>query len=126
MGKWVDVDQNGLHETGDYEDGKLVITKSEDVEPLLERNKELRATKATDIGIKKGLWHYASIPATVEYELLKRGINISRAEDRKKMFDVIESEYPYLKTTDKKHSYTRRLTSKAETSKSPGPLLIVR
>lgn len=129
MGKWTEYNpHNGMQEAHEYREdtGKLVITKSEDVEPLLDHHAELRNTRATDKGIKEGLWHYASIPMTVQYELLKRGINIFRAEDRKKMFDVINSEYPHLKTTHKTHSYKHRLTPKTETSKKPGPLLIVR
>lgn len=129
MGKWYEKNPHtGIREVNEFqeESGKLVVTKTEDVEPLLDRNAELRATNATNIGIKKGLWLYASIPVTVQYELLKRGINIFRGEDRKKMFDVIESDYPYLKTTNKKHSYTRKLTSPKETSAPRGPSLIVR
>jgi hypothetical protein len=129
VGKWIEKNPfNGTHEVSEFQEdtGKLVITKHEDVEPLLDHHAELRNTRATDIGIKKGLWHYASIPVTVQYDLLKRGINIFRAEDRKKMFDVINSEYPHLKTTHKTHSYKHRLTPKTETSPKPGPLLIVR
>lgn len=129
MGKWTEINPyNGTHETSEFQEdtGKLVITKTEDVEPLLDHHAELRNTRATDTGIKKGLWHYASIPITVQYELLKRGINIFRAEDRVRMFDVINSEYPHLKTTQKTHSYKHKLSPKAETPKPRGPLLIVR
>lgn len=128
MGRWTEYNPHtGVHELNEWDEDtkRVVVTKSEDVEDLLDSHAELRNTRATDKGIKNGLWLYASIPMTVQYELLKRGINIFRAEDRKKMFDVINSEYPHLKTTQKTHSYKRRLTPKAETSKVRGPSLIV-
>lgn len=130
MGRWTEINPiNGLHEKHEFQEdtGLLTITKSEDVEPLLDHHAELRNTRATDKGIKNGLWHYASIPVSVQYELLtKHGINIFRADDRKRMFDVINSEYPHLKTTNKTHSHKHRLTPRAATSKERGPLVIVR
>lgn len=132
MQKWLEYDPlTGVQETNyaSDDDNKVVVTKEQDVQPLLDRNAELRNSKATDIGIKKGLWHYASIPVTVQYELLKKGINIHRLEDHAKMFAIIESEYPYLKTTDKRHllnSHRPSATPKAEISTPRGPSLIVR
>src|SRR5687768_17121496 len=97
MQKWLEYDPvTGVQETNyaSDDDNRLIVTKQEDVQPLLDRNAELRNSKATDIGIKKGLWHYASIPVTVQYELLKKGINIHRLEDHARMFAEIEANYP--------------------------------
>jgi hypothetical protein len=130
MSAWKEYDPHtGVMETtvdNDEESDFLTVNKTQDVEGLLERNKTLRDSGATDIGIKNGLWMYASIPIAVQYELLKRGINVHSKWDRAKVLDVINSEYPYLKTTNKHHSIKRnRDITKANTS-TPGPLLIVR
>lgn len=139
MDKWIEYDPHtGVRETNyaTDEDDKVVVVKEQDVQPLLDRNAELRNTKATDIGIRKGLWHYARIPVTVQYELLKKGINIFRPEDDAKLFAELEANYPNLKTTNKKHLIRTPVgrTSLAEPKTSPskesstkhGPLLIVR
>jgi hypothetical protein len=128
MDKWTEYNpDHGVTETNEItEDGKVIVHKTQDVQSLLDRNKELANTKATDIGIKKGLWHYANIPLTVQYELLKKGINIARREDYRKLYDEINSNYPYLKTTSKTHSIGRNKQQKPETSTPRGPYVIVR
>jgi hypothetical protein len=134
MDKWVEWDPlTGIKETSysDPDDDRVIVTKEEDVSGLLDRNQELRNTRATDIGIQKGLWHYASIPVTVQYELLKKGLNIHRRQDWKAIYDEINRNYPKLKTTDKTHSLGPRYSkpkssSPTETSTKRGPLLIVR
>jgi hypothetical protein len=130
MGKWIDYNPGtGLKETNVYDEqtGLLTVCKSEDVEPLLDRNKEAQNTRATDIGIKKGLWHYASIPMTVQYELLtKYGLSVFNKHHRPQIIEKINSEYPYLKTTTKHHSMRRKKPKTGQTSKPPGPYVIVR
>ena len=129
MSRWVEYDATyGVQETNiaDAENGQLIVHKEQDVEGLLDRNAELRATGATNIGIKKGLWHYASIPLTVQYELLKKGINAHSKYDRAKLLDEINANYPQLKTTHKTHSLKRNKPTTKATSTVPGPLLIVR
>lgn len=129
MPSWIEYDPlTGIKETNvaDDNDGNILVTKQQDVQPLLDRNAEARNTRAGDMGIKKGLWHYASIPITVQYELLKKGINIHRQEDHAKMFLELETNYPNLKTTNKKHLIGRKRSPKEESSIKPGPFLIVR
>lgn len=128
MDKWIEYNpDHGVTETNVMtEDGKVLVHKTQDVQALLDRNKELANTKATDIGIKKGLWHYASIPVTVQYDLYKKGINIARREDYKKLLDEINANYPHLKTTHKTHSIQRNSALKAATSTQRGPYVIVR
>lgn len=124
MDKWTEYDpETGIKETTVDAGESLIIHKSEDVQDLLDRNAALRADKATDIGIKKGLWHYASIPLTVQYELLKKGINIFLAQDHKRAFDEINANYPHLKTTEKTHSIGRKRSRTKATSTQPGILL---
>jgi hypothetical protein len=97
----------GVTETNvvDEDSGKILVRKEQDVEGLLDRNKALANSGDTNIGIKKGLWHYASIPLNVQYELLtKYGINFAKKDHWPRMFDIINRDYPYLKTTSKHHA----------------------
>ena len=89
------------------EDGSqmtAVVEHVQDVQPLLDRNSELANLGATDAGIKRGLWHYASIPLTVVVELRNKGINVYNRDHQKRVFQEINQNYPYLKTTHKFHS----------------------
>lgn len=86
----------------------------------------MQATGATDIGIKKGLWHYATIPLVVQYELLKKGINVHSKSDRGRVLDEINANYPHLKTTRKTHSLKRNKPSTEATTTPRGPFVIVR
>ena len=97
--------------TADYldvveEGGKLIanVEFTQDVSALLDRNGELANVGATDAGIKKGLWHYASIPLTVVIELRNKGINIYNKDHHKRVFQEINANYPYLRTTHKTHA----------------------
>jgi hypothetical protein len=124
MAKWVEYDRRtGLHETNVTleDENKLIVRKVENVQGLLDRNAELRATNATDKGIQKGFWWYCSIPITVQYELLsKYGLNIHNKNHTDRIFDVINRDFPALKVTQKIHSRSRNLSrTKADTTK-PG------
>lgn len=99
----------GVTELLEFEEGeggqlKAHVTSIQDVQPLLDRNKAWANTGAKDHGIKSGLWHYASIPLVVQMELLKKGININNRNHHKAMLAEINANYPYLKTTHKKHA----------------------
>lgn len=108
MTKWHDYDPNtGLHEINVSDDASDILTvhKYQDLTALLDRNAELRNTGATDGGIRKGLWHYASVPIGIQYELLaKYGLNFHNKNHTSRIFDVINRDYPLLKTTNKHHS----------------------
>lgn len=127
MAKWVEYDPHtGVRQDNvATDDGDLIINRSQDVGGLLDRNAEMRNTQAGDVGIKKGLWHYASIPVVVQYEMLtKYGVNIHKKGDTAKVFDLINEHYPYLKLTDKTHSSRRRSTRRKGSSTSAGQSLI--
>lgn len=108
MRKWTEYDPfTGLHTIDRAQDGDTLIhtTKAQDVEPLLERNQTLRNSGATDIGIKKGLWHYMSIPLAMQYEILaKHGINVNKRDHWPALFKLVNEHYPHLKTTTKTHN----------------------
>lgn len=129
MGKWMDFDPaNGLVETNVYDEQSdiLTVAKSQEMQPLIDRNTELRNTKATDAGIGKGLWLYASIPTVVQLELLQKGLSVHNRHHRAAILEEINSNYPYLKTTTKTHSRKRSRPKPPGTSKPRGPYVIVR
>lgn len=108
MSTWTEYDPfQGMVEYNRFDEEKKawIVHKEQDMQALLDRNKELANTGATDVGIKKGLWHYASIPLVVQYELLsKYGLNIHNKNHTDRIFQVINRDFPYLKTTSKTHS----------------------
>lgn len=107
MSKWIEYDPfTGVKETTVVEDDKLIVHKEQDVTDLLDATQAIRNSGATDVGIKKGLWHYCSIPLSVQYEMLvKHGVNVQDRNHWPKVFDLVNKHYPYLKTTDKIHAY---------------------
>lgn len=84
----------------------IAIRMEQDVSGLLDKMHEHRATRDKDRGIKEEMWHYCSIPTVVQMELLKKGINLQKMDkgDWPKFFRIINSDYPWLKTTDKTHA----------------------
>ena len=108
MQKWTEYNPNtGVTEVNyaSDDDDLVHVTKMQDVEPLIERNKALINSGATDIGIKKGLWHYMSIPVSVQYEILaKYGVNVNNRNHWPALFRLVNEHYPHLKTTSKTHS----------------------
>lgn len=95
----------GVRNDMDYdpETGRLDIHYRQDVQGLLENNQRARNGGLTDGGIRAGFWHYASIPTTVQIELLNKGIDIFKANDFPRLCAEINSNYPWLKVTDKNH-----------------------
>ncbi len=103
----------GVLETLDYhDDGTVSVRMEEDVESLLDRCKNAANQGLTDHGIRGGLWHHSSVPVTVIYEMMKKGIDFYHKDHQKRVDQEIESNYPYLKTTSKRlvipPSYGRR------------------
>lgn len=85
------------------EDRIRLITVA-DVEPVLDHAKALRnAPEISERGIKKGFWHYATIPPIVQLLLRKKGIDVFNPEHGKRVRQEIDRNYPYCKTTDKRH-----------------------
>lgn len=128
MSKWFDYDPTtGIHEENQThwdDDNRVIVTKTQDVGALLDRNQAMRISGATDGGIKKGLWWYCSIPMVIQYELLnKYGLNIHNKNHTDRIFDVINRDYPALKVTEKTHSRTRTISSAKATPAEPGKSL---
>ena len=106
MAKFVDL--NPATGVAMYEDrtvdGKIQIHHRQDVESVLEVAKTERINGLTDHGIKQDMWLYARIPPVVILEMRhKHGVDIFKRDHMKKALDLINTEYPALKCTEKMH-----------------------
>lgn len=106
MSKFVDFDPlRGVETLEDSYEGRIQLHYRQDVEPVLEVAKTERINGLTDHGIKDDLWLYARIPPVVILELrFKHGVDIFKRDHLKRAFQLINSEYPYLKCTEKRHT----------------------
>jgi len=108
MAKFVDFDPlTGVQMWEDHtrDDMRHQYHYRQDVTGVLEVAKAERINGLTDAGIKKDLWLYARIPPVVILELrFKHGVDIFKRADMKKAFQLINSEYPHLKCTEKRHT----------------------
>jgi hypothetical protein len=96
-GMTLEVDQN--------EDDEIRHHFAMDVEPVLNYTTALRNDNATDVGIKKDLWLYAVLPPVIILKLkYEYGIDVFKRDDQKKMMQVINRDFPHLKTTSKTHT----------------------
>ena len=79
--------------------------KNPDVEPILEWTKALRlATEYTKKGIKRSWMHYCHMPTWLMAKLhFEHKIDPWDPNNKKRIFQIIETDYPYLKVTDAKH-----------------------
>lgn len=93
----------GVKKLFDMAEETIYIRSVQDVEPLLDRNREARNTRFYEG--QREFTLYCSIPPIVQIELKQMGIDIYSKDPTmiKKMFQTINSKYPYLKVTDKKH-----------------------
>lgn len=75
---------------------------------IIEANKELQTRDGyTKRGIQKDFWHYARIPAKIEYEwMYKHGVFLDNKDHHEKVWELINSrEYrDAVKVTEKKHN----------------------
>lgn len=96
----------GVTHSTDFDEvsGRMFLHASQDLEPLIERNKLYKIHAAKDSGIKQDMFHYASIPSVVQLELRKRGLSIFSKDPAEllKIRQIIQNEYPALMTTEKK------------------------
>lgn len=85
---------------------RMVITHQQDVDGHLEYSH----TRATDDnysrkGIKNDMWHYARVPNAVIMEMkTKHGVDFFDKNHAKRVFELINKEYPYCKTTNGTHN----------------------
>jgi hypothetical protein len=105
LAKFIEMDYRGVAMYEDRtQDGRLQIHYRQDVEPILERCKELRNSGVVDRGIKNDMWHYAYIPPVVQMEwLVKYGVDFNKKDHLPAVLKLLNTDYKYLKTTDKHH-----------------------
>jgi hypothetical protein len=77
----------------------------QDVEPVLDIAKVERTEGLSDkAGKKQELYLYARIPPVIQLKLkYEKGLDINNRNHMKRIFEVINSEYPMLKCTEKTH-----------------------
>ena len=112
----------------DDESDEIRVHREQDVKPLLDTTLETRNTKSADKPLGD-LHLYCSIPMVVCHELMQKGINVFNPEHMPQVLAEINSNYQYLKYTDKTHalgSKTRPGSQTKDDSKPRGPLVIVR
>jgi hypothetical protein len=82
-----------------------ILYKNPDVEPVLEYCKALRlATEYSKKGIKRDWWHYAHIPNWLLMKLrFEYGLDPWDKNNRKRVFEIINRDFPALKVTEGKH-----------------------
>jgi hypothetical protein len=81
--------------------GDVTLHRSQDVSALLDYNKALANAGATDKGIKNSWWLYAKIPAIFTLKMRAKGINVEDGRHIDRVIQEINTNYPYLKTTQK-------------------------
>jgi hypothetical protein len=95
----------GLRTAIAWEGDKFHVRYEQDVEPIINHAKALNNEGITDDAWRKnGAALYAVIPAVVQGAMLKKGINFLDQNDIGKVLDEINSNYPWLKTTQKTHA----------------------
>jgi hypothetical protein len=108
MAKFIDYNPgSGVEMWADstYGDHRQQFHYRQDVESLLEVTRTERINGLTDHGIKKDLWLYARIPPVQILEMKhKYGVDIFKRDHLKRAFELINREYPKLKTTEKIHT----------------------
>lgn len=97
----------GIRTLWDYEEdtGQAHFKREQDVEPLLEFAKMMRANSKGN-RIKRGTseeWYFAyAIPQIIEMEIRKRGIDPFHPENGELVAKIMEKDYPAFKMTDEK------------------------
>ena len=88
-----------------WERDQFHIRYEQDVQPILDHAKAINNEGLADEAWKKnGVTLYAMIPPVVQGMMLKKGINFLDPNDIGKVLQEINTNYPWLKTTDRKHS----------------------
>ena len=96
-GAWVETNYSA------HED-KITVHRKQDLEGLLAYTKANRDSGVNDkIGKDFFFSKYATIPAVIQVELLKKGINVHNPNQTKEVMRELNRNYPYLKTTNLTH-----------------------
>ncbi len=87
-----------------FEDGKNVVKYEQNLQPYWDENARFRANADHwKKGVKDGFAHAAFVPDLVILDMLTRfGVNFYDKDQRMRVLELIETEYPKCKTTEKK------------------------
>jgi hypothetical protein len=99
--------ETGVKTMFDYDPIKeqAFLTYEQDVSGFLDRMNDIRnKPEISAEGIKEDWWYYCSIPPVIEMELMKKDLYLHRPDDMKAIIKIINSDYPYLKATTKRHA----------------------
>lgn len=103
----------GIRTDTDYNDetGELTLIRSADVEPVIDFSRKL----ANEVGLNKpdiqqGWWLYAKLPPIVILQMRAKGIDVFDQNDQARMFQEINQNYPWLKTTTGREGKTASTT----------------
>src|SRR5688572_33414065 len=106
MAQFIEKTPNGLETwvDDDHEPG-LSVHYRQDFEPILNHATQLRNDPTvSDKGIKQDFWLYAVLPPVVIMDLkIRLGIDVFNRNHQKRMLEVINRDYPWLKATNKTH-----------------------
>lgn len=88
------------------ESNRLQVHYRQDVEPILDMAKAERINGLSDDRWrKKGIALYARIPPVTILEMKhKHGVDIFKRDHLRRAMYLLQTEYPYLKCTDKVHT----------------------
>ena len=89
----------------DHATDKTIVRSQQDVKPVLDEALERRNSGSGDNKIAGHMRHYATVPAVVQLELLKKGIRLdklNRPEQWRRFAYEMETNYTHFKVTDKK------------------------
>lgn len=81
--------------------GDVILSRTQDVEALLDYNKRLANDGITDKGIKESWWLYAKIPPIFMLKMRAKGINVEDGRHIDRVIAEINTNYPLLKCTQK-------------------------
>lgn len=96
--------RTGLITKTAFEDGKNVVKYEQDCEPFWDANAAMRSDPDRwKQGVKESFAHSAFVPDVVIVDMLTRfGVNFYDPAQSDRVMQLIETEYPKCKTTDKK------------------------
>lgn len=94
-----------ITEVDSHDDDQWRINHRQDVQPILDYNATIRNDGLADGGIKKDMWHFATIPNVVVLKLKQEdGVDVFNRNDYPRLFQLLNTKYRYLKTTEKRHT----------------------
>ncbi len=84
---------------------QAVMTHEQDVSRVLDySHARMVDDDYTKKGIRDDMWHYAHVPNIVILDMKQRfGVDFYDRNHKGRVIDLINSEYPYCKTTSKVH-----------------------